>query len=293
MTSSQNGVSRRSVAKGAAWAAPVIAIGAATPAASASPVMCSADSKAAIDTAFANALNMYQCNGAKPVLAIDFSQPGEALDGWGSSVWTNVSNMSSCSIAFTPQNPLRLHVEYKAYTNIASSRSQSGVVTSWGTLDVTEFDGTQRHLNESEFGVFGVKPGPITANTTFLDFLWNFGKTMPANQTADMKSDFGGDGTKKFYIVATPLATSGAPTLDSIALAAGQAAACQSYYDTKLAEFAATGGPIQWAYKRWSTNYPQTNTVTNIAAGTPVSSLTANNLNTGGGLMAYGKNGIF
>jgi hypothetical protein len=133
------------------------------------------------------------------------------------------------------------------------------------------------------------RPGPLQLD-------WRFSGTLPGTSGGDNEADFkvqypGGNGTRETYWTVTPLAASGAPTLESIGLTPEQAAACSGYYEQKLVEYGAASSPIDWVYKRFNANNNSDWTHVPLAPGETVSSKVARNASSG--LLAYGRNGIF
>lgn len=97
-----NEISRRSIAKGAAWAAPVVALGAAAPALAASPVPCTPN----------------ETEGALSIDVIDCT-----LVGLGSAPYFRVTNLGECTVsagedvAITVGSLLGLDIDFLAANN--------------------------------------------------------------------------------------------------------------------------------------------------------------------------------
>lgn len=104
------------------------------------------------------------------------------------------------------------------------------------------------------------------------DLQWDFYNELPNPDPID--------------ITASPQAAQFAPALSSIVT--NPSAQCQAYYDSKLASWA---GPIDWSYRTYSTT-ANIYTVTPLAAGATVSSLTAHN-HAQAPVCDYDRNGIW
>lgn len=277
---------RRTIVRGAAWATPVVAMASAAPA-----MAVSSCNTGVVDEAFA--ANPYRCNGARPKLEINFYQSVSSPNGWGATTYVNVKNLSSCAINFTAANPLRLRVRVRSNETNNRRRPSLGFGTSWGTLTATD-----RATNTTRTGgaitTFGDSDMNVVSGTELYNIDWTFTGNLPGTSGGDNEADLRlqwSSGPHVYYEV-TPLATSGAPTLESITTDATQQAACAGYYQTKLDEYVAQNkNPIDWVYKRFNANNNSNTTEVPLAVGTSVSSKVARNGSTG--LAGYDFDGIW
>ncbi|MDY6055823.1 hypothetical protein [Micrococcus sp.] len=260
-------ISRRSVAKGAAWSVPAVAVAVSSPAraASPSPVLgCSAASVAAIDQAFTNALAAAQAV-TTPLFELNFYHPGSQLDGSDQHVYLNVKNISGVEQQIDYTNRLAFTVETRAAATAPNAndtrdgRAVNYITSSWGQFQVN--GGQWRPANTYANNTNDTKQ-PNVRDSSWVQaqdaleqrILWEFygGSLAASGGAAEMDLDIYflyGDEWKggRFYnnpqyIQVTPTvnpAVALAPTLAET----GAEAACQAYYDQKLAEFdAATQG---------------------------------------------------
>ncbi|MGV3103371.1 hypothetical protein [Rothia sp. 32237D007AR] len=213
-------VSRRTLAKGAAWAAPAVVATTAIPAYAASPTACSTATIKAIDTAFAEFKQTYPC--ANYDMELNIYSMGD-FNGFVAETYVNVKNNSACEAVFTATNPLVMKIELVDLndTNCSSTgRSVTSTATSWGNVQ-------DRGYN---------------AATKTRTYIWTFVGVIPASGSGDNEADFRigiGDGICGFgritsKIVLTPLAlVPPSPKLpDTVDLTN---AACAEYYKSKLA----------------------------------------------------------
>lgn len=252
-------ISRRTITAGAAWSVPAIAAAVSSPAMAASTT-CSAASMAAIDQAFADALATAQAQ-TTPLFEINFYQGANMLDGGAQTVYVNVKNISGTEQVIDYTNRLAFDINtYSAATapnanDTRDGRSVAQVTSSWGQFNVN--GGAYTGANTIQYPQQpGVRDSSWVQQQGALEqaIKWEFyGGTVVASGGAsepDLAIYFN-DGTEwaggrvhsnPQYITVTPTnnpALALAPTFPST----GADAACQAYYDQKLAEFdAATQG---------------------------------------------------
>lgn len=212
-------ISRRSLAKGAAWAAPAVAATTAIPAYAAS-LTCPTETIEAIDTAFTSFKQTYPCSDYD--LELNIYSMGN-FNGFVSETYLNVKNNSSCDAVFTATNPLVLKIEVVDLndTNCSTTgRSITRAVTSWGNVQNQGYD----------------------AATKTRTYIWTFVGTIPTEANGDNEADMViafGDGicglqriTSK--IVITPLdLVPPSPVLPKTVDLTNSA--CAEYYQKKLA----------------------------------------------------------
>ncbi|MCS6711352.1 hypothetical protein JSY14_04710 [Brachybacterium sp. EF45031] len=238
MTSSTpQSLGRRSLMRGAAWAAPTAAVSLAAPAfAGSSPVVCDPAVIAEIDQAFTAAETLYTCAGQPVKLQINIYQPYGIGDGYATGAFVDVKNLSPCDINFTADNPLRIDVDIRnanVVTTGSENRDITGVYTSWGTLNGT---------GESE----NIAGQPVGSNQGTVE--WLFAGLLPGNGLGDNEADLSvqfGDGITglqrwQSYMTITPGTASGAPILRET-WAVNEA--CVAYYNQKLTTWE---DPFEW-----------------------------------------------
>lgn len=272
--------SRRTLAKGVAWAAPVVVASSQIPVYAAST--CSTADKATIDKAFSDAQAYaeanYYCNGSPAQMQINFYQPLAMGDGGATDAYVNVKNLSSCSITFTQQYPLRLDIYIRNNNVVTGSnrRSITTVATSWGSKTTTWT------ANENLSGA------PVGSVNDYIT--WDFIGTLPGTNGGDNEADLrigfgdggGGSSTWNDYITVVPFANSGAPTFDSLDVSQG----CLDYYNQKLASWVT---PFQFYAYGSKTPYSSGNGQA-VSAGSVIDTrLTGNNSPWG----SASKNGIW
>lgn len=139
MTIQNNGISRRSVAKGAAWSVPAVAVAASVPAVAASgctiPATTIAGQVDANFTAYRDTLAQVvtQC-GANPKFAIWYDGAGGS-NGFLQNSTINVRNTSGCSLD-TTRYPLNFRIDVKNLTgNITTDRRGFSMSTGYGSFE--------------------------------------------------------------------------------------------------------------------------------------------------------------
>lgn len=210
-------ISRRSLAKGAAWAAPAVVATTAIPAYAASPVTCSTASQAAIDAAFASLPNDI------PV-EMNIYQAASSVNGYSATAYINFKNLSTSNITYGPLNPLRIRIEVVQRNQTATMDDTSGY-GSWGEVLDLGYDST----------------------TGIQTYEWVFTGTIPSDANGDNEADMAiwfantwvGGRQETQYLRITPLQlVAPAPTLEEILPdAVDQQTACLSYYTTKYDEY--------------------------------------------------------
>lgn len=209
-------VSRRTLAKGAAWAAPAVAATTAIPVYAASPVTCSTSSQAAIDNVF---------NNLPLTIPIEMNTytPNSAGNGFTNTTFINFKNLSTSPITFGPLNPLKVRIEVVQMKQTAVFDDTNGY-GSWGTVSDLGYDST----------------------TGIQTYEWTFMGTIPGQGNGDNEADMaiwfadtwarGMHETQ--YLRITPLQiVAPAPTIAEILPDAGQQTACLTYYTTKYNEY--------------------------------------------------------
>lgn len=286
-----NQISRRAVARGVVWTAPVVAVAAAAPAYAASSV-CTDASKKAIDAAFGRP--PYLCNGVKPRMEINFHQPTSASNGGTVSSYVNVKNLSGCALTFTKENPLRLKVQVVANVNANTTRELVGIGSSFGSSIITEA-ATGGVVGPTQASpAFTRKNRAVLYQDTMYTIDWSYFGTVNSGAERDIHIHWGLSAPES-YVLVTPLASSGAPTLESVGLTTEQQPLCVGYYNTKLANYeadAATNSPIDWVYKKWSGNWESSYTHVSVAPGVAVNSKDARNSNPGS-ILDYDHDGVW
>ncbi|MDY3049195.1 MAG: hypothetical protein SOR40_05415 [Rothia sp. (in: high G+C Gram-positive bacteria)] len=270
---SQN-ISRRSLAKGAAWAAPAVAATAVVPAyaASETPVSpCLAKIDAAFERAAQEMASTFYCNGAPAKLELNIYQPLGIGNGYATTIQVNVKNISGCALTFTPDFPLQLQVDVRN-ANVLNddSRSLAWPSTSMGTIKYEKFG----EMNNKPVG---------TVNQTIT---WDFVGTIRANKEKDLAQGFmdglATEGRWNNYITILPMVSSGAPTF--AATGADDTPECRDYYNQKLSTWIS---PIQW-YTRGPLSSPVTQP---LATGAVADSRTFGNYSSS--LLSHSRDGVW
>lgn len=211
-------ISRRAVAKGAAWAAPAVLASTAIPAYAASANTCSTQNLAAIDAAFAD------FRTRNLAMELNIYQPLAALNGTATDAYVNFKNIGNVDVTYTALNPLVINIDLVQTTPQNRQRSMTRALTSWGEV---------RDLG-------------YNAATKTHSYQWVFIGTIPANAGGDSEADmvFGmGDGLVAFQgrintkMMITPVELKApAPLLSSIIADQEQQQVCLSYYNQKVQE---------------------------------------------------------
>lgn len=213
---SQN-ISRRTMAKGAAWSVPAVVATSAIPAFAASAA-CSVESKAAIDAAFA-------LEPVNPSLRLSMYQPLSAPNDWASDYYINLKNTGDTPITFTTAHPLQFRLDFKQDAKFETERTFTRILTSWGSVNRVGYDSA----------------------TGVATYLWTFVGTIKPGEEADMV--FGTTRLLKTWISGvtstvdiTPVVIDSvsAPELSSIVSDADQQAACADYYEQAYQAFKST-----------------------------------------------------
>lgn len=211
-------ISRRTLAKGAAWAAPAVVATTAIPAYAASPDVCSTANLAVIDAAFAD----FQTRNL--AMELNIFQPLAAFNGTATDVYVNFKNIGDTDVTYTALNPLIINLDLVQTTPQERKRNMTRATTSWGeVLDLGYNAATKTH-----------------------SYQWVFIGTIPANAGGNSEADmvFGvGDGLVAFQgrinskMMITPVELKApAPLLSSIVPDEAQQQACLSYYNQKVEE---------------------------------------------------------
>lgn len=218
-------ISRRTIAKGAAWAAPAVVATAAIPAYAASAETCSAASMAAIDAAFSD----FQTKNLD--MEFNIYQPLAAANGTATDVYTNFKNNGDVAVTYTALNPLVIRIDLVQTTTQDRQRSLTRAVTSNGELVDLGYDAATRTRSFQWVFVGTVEPGKE------LDAVFGIGDGLVAFQ-----------GRINTKIVATAEQLNApVPALSGILADANEQQLCLSYYNTKVADAQSTV-PVTYTY---------------------------------------------
>ncbi|MFC0360168.1 hypothetical protein ACFFHC_10255 [Kytococcus schroeteri] len=138
MTNQTSGISRRSIAKGAAWSVPAVAVAASAPAVAASCTIPADTIAGQVDanfTAYKDTLAQVvtQC-GANPKFAIWYDGAGGS-NGFLQNSTINARNISGCAID-TTRYPLNFRIDVKNLTgNITTDRRGFSMSTGYGSFE--------------------------------------------------------------------------------------------------------------------------------------------------------------
>lgn len=259
---------RRSILKGASWAAPTAAASLAAPVYAASA--CSTASRSVIDAAFdevrTTALTAY---------ASEATQGN--LNGLSKSVWLNINNTSKYDVALSGNAKLQIQIDSVRADGTATASNSGSPATAWGTVTPMT-TGTSTITSPS-----GAQQTPRTTTWTASNL------TIPANASGnDNEPDMtiaSGTGAVilRYTLVSAPVIV---PSLASIAAQSGtNLDGCTAYYNQKVASaqpvtISFAGPKLTSGTARWGSRgsvYTLTGGATPWAVGTSIwSSQTGN-----------------